>query len=207
MHIARRPFSAAVLARSIPEGTDPQTEVDLISAWWGRAVYDAIGGAIPLRQRAIIDMAEKGVRNLGKGIPARELKDSTIQQIGALKADQIIRDEPGGATLAFTHEIFFEWSFFRLLIDLGDEWTRALEAAGEPPLLGRVVGLMAQEALTDNGRWSAGYRSLVNKNLRRQWQREWLTAPPFTPAFDRATTEFSALLKADGFALLEKVLV
>lgn len=61
---------------------------------------------IPQRQRALIDIAEKGVRNLGKGIPARELKDASIEQIAALKADQIIRDERGGASLAFTHDIF-----------------------------------------------------------------------------------------------------
>ena len=205
--IARRPFFAAVLARSIPEGTEPQTEVDLISAWWAQAGHDAVFETIPQRQRALIDIAEKGVRNLGKEIPARELKDASIAQIAGLKADQIIRDERGGASLAFTHDIFFEWAFFRLLLDIGDEWTKALEAAGEPPLLGRVVGLMAQEAVTDNGRWSAGYRSLVSKNLRRQWQREWLTAPPFTPAFEDAKTEFAALLRADDFVLFEKVLV
>ena len=76
------------------------------------------------------------------------MKDATIAQIAALKADQVIRDERDGASFAFTHDIFFEWSFFRLLIELGDNWTKALQAAGEPPLLGRVVGLMAQEALT-----------------------------------------------------------
>jgi hypothetical protein len=206
-YIARRPFFAAVLARSIPEDTEPQNEVDLIGAWWARAGHDAVADTIPQRQRALVDIAEKGVRNLGKDIPARELKDSTIEQIAALKSDRMIRDERGGSFFAFTHDIFFEWAFFRLLIDLGEEWTKALEAAGEPPLLGRVVGLMAQEALTDNGRWSAGYRSLASKNLRRQWQREWLTAPPFTHAFEHAKPEFSSLLKADDFALFEKVLV
>ena len=35
--IARRPFFAAVLARSFPDETaTPQTEVDLINAWWAR---------------------------------------------------------------------------------------------------------------------------------------------------------------------------
>ena len=130
-----------------------------------------------------------------------------MEFVAALKADHVIRDERGGASLAFAHDIFFEWAFFRLLIDLRDDWTDALMAAGEPPLLGRVVGLMAQEALTEYGRWTKGYRLLAGKNLRRQWQREWLTAPPFTPAFESAKAEFAALLKADGFALFEKVLV
>lgn len=205
--IARRPFFASVLAHSVPDGAEPQTEVDLIAAWWARAGHDAIADTIPQRQRALIDIAEHGVRNLGKSIPARGLKDATIAQIPALKADNIIRDERGGAFLAFMHDIFFEWAFFRLLIDLGDEWTTALEVAGEPPLLGRVVGLMAQEAAADCGRWSSGYLSLVAKNLRRQWQREWLTAPPFTPAFENVKAEFAALLKADSFSLFEKILV
>jgi hypothetical protein len=205
--IARRPFFAAVLARSVPEDAEPQTEVDLISAWWTRAGHDAHADTIPQRQRALIDLAERGVRNLGKGIPARDLKDATMAHVAALKTDHVIRDERQGAFLAFTHDIFFEWSFFRLLIELGDDWTDALIAAGEPPLLGRVVGLMAQGALAEKGRWSDGYRSLANKPLRRQWQREWLTAPPFTPAFENGKAEFGTLLKADGFLLFEKVLV
>ena len=181
--IARRPFFAAVLARSIPEDSAPQTEVDLISAWWARAGHDAIADTIPQRKRALIDISEKGVRNLGKGVPVRDLKEATVEQIAAIKADHIIREERSGSVLSFTHDIFFEWWFFQLLIDLGEHWTSALEDAGEPPLLGRVVGLLAQSALTENGRWTAGYSQLAQGNLRAQWRHEWLTAPPFTQAF------------------------
>ncbi|STR27816.1 Predicted NTPase (NACHT family) [Janthinobacterium lividum] len=104
--IARRPFFASVLARSIPRGTEPQTEVDLISAWWANAGHDAAADAVPLRQRALIDIAENGVRNFGKSIPVRDLKDSSVAQITALKTDQIINEQRGGASLTFSHDIF-----------------------------------------------------------------------------------------------------
>ena len=206
--IARRPFFAAVLARSFPDDSaTPQTEVDLISAWWTRAGHDAPEEAVPQRQRALLDLAEKGVRNLGKHIPARMLKDSTFAQIAGLKADLVIRDHEGGASYSFTHDIFFEWVFSRQLIELGDDWTRGMTDAGEPPLLGRVVGLLAQSALASPGKWSVGYRDLEGQPLRPQWRREWLTAPPFTPAFAQGHQEFHALLAENDYTLLEKLLV
>ncbi|HEX7185838.1 MAG TPA: AAA family ATPase [Thermoanaerobaculia bacterium] len=206
--IARRPFFAAVLARSFPDDSaTPQTEVDLISAWWARAGHDAPKETVPQRQRALLDLAKKGVRNLGKNIPARMLKDATFEQVAGLKTDFVIRDHDGGASYSFTHDIFFEWVFFRQLIELGDNWTRGLTDAGEPPLLGRVVGLLAQSAIASQGKWSEGYRDLEGKPLRPQWRREWLTAPPFTPAFVQGHQEFQALLAENDFALLEKLLV
>ena len=94
-----------------------------------------------------------------------------------------------------------------LLIELSDKWPSALAAAGEPPLLGRVVGLLAQDALTETGRWTAGYAMLAGSALRAQWRREWLTAPPFTKAFENAIDEFTRHVEANGFALCEKLLV
>lgn len=66
--IARRPFFVAVLARSIPEGTEPQTEVALINAWWERAGHDAVSDTVPQRRRALINFAEKA-RGIRKGNP------------------------------------------------------------------------------------------------------------------------------------------
>ncbi|WP_319774679.1 AAA family ATPase [Breoghania sp.] len=206
--IVRRPFFASVLAETFADDTvTPQSEVDLIAAWWARAGHDALEETIPQRQRALIDLAESGVENLGKGVAARKLKDATIAQIAALKTDRIVRTEDGGASYSFSHDIFFEWAFFRLLIELGTDWPRGLEAAGEPPLLGRVVGLLAQSALGTKGKWLAGYRALESEPLRSQWRREWLTAPPFSTTFETTTDEFGELVTADDYALLEKLLV
>jgi hypothetical protein len=82
---------------------------------------------------------------------------------------------------------------------------QGLTEAGEPPLLGRVVGLLAQSALATPGKWSAEYRDLEGQPLRPQWRREWLTAPPFTPAFDQGQQEFQLLLAENDYALLEKL--
>jgi hypothetical protein len=205
--IARRPFFAAVIARSFPDNdTTPQTEVDLIKAWWDRAGHDAPEQMLPQRHRALLDIAEKGVRNLGKNIPARRLKDATFAQLTGLTTDLVIRGHDGGASYSFTHDIFFEWVFFRQLIDLGADWKSGLIEAGEPPLLGRVVGLLAQSSLDSPGKWTAGYRYLEGQPLRPQWRREWLTAPPFTPAFEQGQREFETLLTANDYTLLEKLL-
>ncbi|WP_419689431.1 hypothetical protein ACN22W_22250 [Burkholderia theae] len=207
-HIARRPFFAAVLARSLGDDAgEPQTETDLINAWWARAGHDAAASEVPQRQRALLDLAERGVGSLGKTIGARGLAPQTFDHIGALKADLIVRGRDGDATFSFTHDIFFEWVFFRLLIDLGTEWIQGIAKAGEPPLLGRVVGLLAQHSLSTPGRWTVGYQALQGSSLRPQWRREWLTAPPFTSAFGAAQEEFAKLLVADDLALLEKALV
>ena len=194
--IARRPFFAAVLARSFSDkDSTPRTEVDLIDAWWARGGYDAPEDAVPLRQRALLDLAEKGVRTLGKEIAAQGLNDSTFTQIAALKDDCVIRQHEGGVFYSFTHDIFFEWVFFRLLIQRRSDWQRCLTEAGEPPLLGRVVGLLAQHAISSPGKWAEGYRDLETRPLRPQWRREWLTAPPLTPSFAQGQEEFQELLR------------
>lgn len=206
--IARRPFFAAVLAQSFPDGVAaPQTEVDLIDTWWARAGYDAPEEAVPQRQRALWDLAENGVRNLGKNIATRDMEGLTVTQIAALKGDHVIRDDDDGASYSFTHDIFFEWVFFRLLIEYGADWQRCLTEAGEPPLLGRVVGLLAQHTLVSPGKWTEGYRDLATRSLRPQWRREWLTAPPFTATFAQGQQEFQEFLGENDYALLEKLLV
>lgn len=206
--IARRPFFASVLVQSGPSSEhEPQTEIDLITEWWARAGHDAAAETAILRQRALVDLAEVGVRSLGKHIPVRTLKDNTHAQIASLVHDQVVREQEGGASYAFAHDIFFEWAFFRLLIEMGEDWHSALSVAGEPPLLGRVVGLLAQNSLKTKGKWRDEYKALSAAQLRPQWKREWLTAAPISSVFSAAEEEFSTLLLEDQCELLGKFLV
>ena len=105
------------------------------------------------------------------------------------------------------HDIFFEWAFFRLLIDRGDDWPNALTAAGEPPLLTRIVSLHSQYVFEGAGDWSANLNSLSSQPLRPQWRRAWLLGPSASSHFPKHRPIFEGVLFADQGALLTKFLV
>ena len=76
--ISRRPFFAAVLAdqvaaMSLDTKAPPQTESELIAAWWAAGGYNVPSEAADIRQRAMLDLAEVGAPSLGKGIRGRDL--------------------------------------------------------------------------------------------------------------------------------------
>ena len=210
--IARRPFFAAVLAdqfagEDADDDAPPQTENELITAWWCAGGYNATTDTVLSRQRAIIELAEAGATSLGKAIPARRLAAATISQVGELKRDRIIEVVEEGSVFSFAHDIFFEWAFFRLLIDQGSAWCGAIVAAGEPPLLARVVGLLSQHVFEANGSWAAAFQLLSEPQLRPQWRRAWLLGPPGSPKFLDHLQAFESLVFANGAALLVKFLV
>ena len=130
--IARRPFFAAVLADQVAAmGLEtrppPQTESELIEAWWAAGGYNVPREAADARQRALLDLAEAGAPSLGKGIRGRTLRSETIAQLENLRRDKIVDAFVAGTAYKFMHDIFFEWAFFRLLIDRGDDWPECVE--------------------------------------------------------------------------------
>ena len=206
--VARRPFFAAVLARNgATRKATPQTEIDLVAEWWRSGGYDGRQASVVQRQRALLDVAEQGLRTLGRRVPARELQESTLNQIGGLVDDGLLKSIDDGAWYSCAHDIFFEWVFFRRLVELEEDWTDELVRTGEPPLLGRVVGLLAQKALEVADGWSDGYRRLESMDLRPQWRREWLTAAPLTSAFVGGQAEFARFLAEEDHRLLGKFLL
>lgn len=208
--IARRPFFAAVLAGRGGEGTDAanaQSETDLIAYWWSGGGYDARGEAQVMRQRAMLDLAKVGARSLGKAVRAMSLAPETAARTAELVDDGIIRSPDENATYSFAHDIFFEWAYFRLLVGLGSDWTNALIEAGQPPLLGRVVGLLAQRAMLSGQPWNDGLVQLANSALRPQWRRVWTTGPAVSPQFAIGATRFTQAMEENDWARLRHFLV
>ncbi|WP_448649550.1 NACHT domain-containing protein [Pseudomonas corrugata] len=210
--LARRPFFAAVLARGFsqaayPSAFAPQSEVDLVDAWWTRGGYDAHVPQALARQRGLIELAQRSAPDLGRNIRIRDLSPATQEVLPALEEDGLVQQVRQGHTAQFSHDIFFEWSFLHLLLDQGDDWIDALTAAGEPPALARVVELLSQATYLIPDQWSRELRALEQAQVRPQWLRAWLVSPVFSPRFAEHVDMFAAALAANTHQLLGKLLV
>ncbi|HEY1748814.1 MAG TPA: ATP-binding protein [Xanthobacteraceae bacterium] len=207
--IARRPFFAAVLARSLAgavgEDAPPQSEIELIRAWWARGGgHDADQSLLYNRQRTLIALAKNGAGALGRRVPMDGLDLTALRE---LKQDDIVRDVEPGHSLGFAHDIFFEWAFLHLLIERHDAWIEEIQAIGEPPMLGRVVELLSQDGLRDAGRWEAQLGRLEGEGLRPQWARVWLLAPFASPNFWDFSAAYAEAVARDTGQRLAKLAV
>lgn len=210
--LARRPFFAAVLARGFsraayPAEFAPQSEVDLVEAWWTRGGYDAHAPQALARQRGLIELAQRSAPDLGRNIRIRDLSTATRDVLPALEEDGLVQQVRPGHTAQFSHDIFFEWSFLHLLMDQGDDWIAALTAAGEPPALARVVELLSQSTYPSPDEWSRELQALERAQVRPQWLRAWLVAPVFSPRFAEHIDIFAATLSANSHQLFGRLLM
>lgn len=206
--IARRPFFASVLAKGLQNNDQepPTTEVALIDAWWKAGGYKAEFDQVISRQRALLSCAEQGANTLGKSIPIRKLDTNVPTVLPGLIQDDVIRSVEDGVMISFAHDIYFEWVFFKLLIDAGDDWIDAIKVAGEAPLLGRIVALYSQRAFERGENWSETFSRIEQTALRPQWRRTWILGPTASLAFFENIADFERLLFADSFKWLERFL-
>jgi hypothetical protein len=204
--IARRPFFANVLARSMGVGnaTQPTSELDLVDAWWRRGGYAAEGADTTRRQRAIVYLAKEGAATLGQQMRSDDV-DANI--LNDLIADGILADVKTGHTAKFTHDIFFEWSFLHLLISKDKEWQAEIRAVGEPPVLGRAVELLSQLVFTTGDDWESYLSRTETAGMRPQWTRAWLFGPFGAPGFADRVAVFDNAMFQDNARRFPRLVV
>lgn len=208
--IVRRPFFAKVLNQSCLSAPGapafvPQSEVDLIENWWQRGGYNEAGQNAIERQRALLELARIRARQLSQPIRLSEL--ASVAQIDGLRSDGILQNAREGIFVRFAHDIFFEWAFFHVLADRGEEWIEEIKACGEPPALARVVELASQWEYERGEDWRTYLVQIEGSDLRSQWLRAWLLGPLGTAGFEADDNQFATAVFADDFRLFRKALV
>lgn len=204
--LVRRPFFASILAKEARKSSSfPASEVGLAGLWWKGGGYGAEASRAGQRQNALVAMAREGAVHLGRQIPVRNIDAVALAD---LAADGIVSDVRVGHTVRFAHDIFFEWAFLQYLVGEAGHWPAAVQRAGEPPALGRVVELLSQVELVDGDQWAAYLARLeADSSLRSQWRRSWLVGPFSLPFFDSYRAEFDAAVFVDVGMRAQKLLV
>lgn len=193
--VTRRPFFLSVLSR-LPSHTGAASEIDLVDAWWRAGGHDEDPDRAAGRQAALVALAARGAGTLGRGMPVPpEHRDAVAE----LRRDGVVREVRHGHTVAFSHDVYFEWAFFHALVEADRDWPRALAAAGEPPALGRAVELLSQSRFREGEAWLDELADVEGSGLRPQWTRAWLLGPFASPDFaSQAAVMDRAVLEAGG---------
>lgn len=209
--IVRRPFFAKILSESLAQGTRaefaPRSEIDLLENWWSRGGFNATGTEALRRQRAIVELGASRVRNLSHPLLLGSLTSPTVDAIPELIRDGILQAVRAGHSVRFSHDIFFEWALYHRLVDCGPEWMKEIEAAGEPPVIARVVELLSQAEFLDGETWPTTLKVIHDSSMRSQWTRAWLLGPISAPNFEEHEAQFYDVLAQDKYQLLRKALV
>lgn len=177
--IARRPFFANILAKRYANEAPPEhiplaSEAELLIEWWKHAAYCEEPRHIPKRQAALLEIASKAVSSYERTVSPVALSGTTNDMLDDLCRDQIIRRD-GHTHYAFSHDVFFEWSFCFALEALRDDWLSAISQVGEPPALSRTVELLSQVTLDHSfDIWVRRLNLVTSSTLRTQWTRAWL---------------------------------
>ena len=167
--IVRRPFFAKVLNQNFVIDANalsfkPQTEINLIENWWSRGGYNATGQNKIERQRAILELARVRAHHLKQDISLSELTTASVSLINQFMIDGILQQVRCGHTVRFSHDIFFEWGFFHVLTERGENWLEEISACGEPPAVARAAELLSQWEYIYGKNWP---QWLANTSLSR----------------------------------------
>lgn len=204
-HVTRTPFFAKVLSTlSLSNDTSPESELDLIHEWWKRGGYSATSQKVIDRQNALLELAERKVKNLSKPVKRRSLNSNS--ELDELNSDGVIRVDNRKSVVDFAHDIFFEWSLLYNLFEADDAWLDKIEAFGQPPAIARVVELLAQQKLQDE-EWSIAIENPKFKTLRSQWLRAWLLGAVSHPQISTYEEQFKQKLTENNYALYRSLLV
>lgn len=201
--IIRRPFFTKVVTSLKANNFEPESELELIDAWWKRGGFNETGQSTYNRQDFLKRLSELKSQNLSNSVKRREIQP--IDALDSLVVDGIVHVNSKSSTVDFTHDIFYEWALLYLLLEEEQNWLNKIESFGQPPYISRVVELLAQREFIDN-QWVSHLANPKFKELRSQWLRTWVIGPIGHPKFIELSSEYKQALQEKDFDLFNKLL-
>lgn len=201
--IIRRPFFAKVLTSLKANNFEPESELELIDAWWERGGFNETGQSTYNRQDFLKRLSELKSQSLSNSVKRREIQP--IDVLDSLVVDGIVYVNSKSSTVDFIHDIFYEWSLLYLLLEEDQNWLNKIESFGQPPYISRVVELLAQREFIDE-QWISHLENPKFKELRSQWLRAWVIGPIGHPKFIELSSGYTQALLENDFDLFNKLL-
>lgn len=201
--IIRRPFFTKVVTSLKANNFEPESELELIDAWWKRGGFNETGQSTYNRQDLLKRLSELKSLNLSNSVKRREIQP--IDALDSLVVDGIIHINSKSSTVDFTHDIFYEWSLLYLLLEEEQNWLNKIESFGQPPYISRVVELFAQLEFIDD-QWVSHLANPKFQQLRSQWLRAWVIGPIGHPKFIELSSGYTQTLREKDFDLFNKLL-
>lgn len=201
--IIRRPFFTKVVTNLKANNFEPESELELIDAWWKRGGFNETGQSTYNRQDFLKRLSELKSINLSNSVKRREIQP--IDTLDSLVVDGIIHVNSKSSAVDFTHDIFYEWSLLYLLLEEEQNWLNKIESFGQPPYISRVVELLAQREFIDD-QWVSHLANPKFQQLRSQWLRAWIIGPIGHPKFIELSSGYTQTLREKDFDLFNKLL-
>ena len=201
--IIRRPFFTKVVTNLKANNFEPESELELIDAWWKRGGFNETGQSTYNRQDFLKRLSELKSINLSNSVKRREIQP--IDTLDSLVVDGIIHVNSKSSAVDFTHDISYEWSLLYLLLEEEQNWLNKIESFGQPPYISRVVELLAQREFIDD-QWVSHLANPKFQQLRSQWLRAWIIGPIGHPKFIELSSGYTQTLREKDFDLFNKLL-
>ncbi|AXY61748.1 ATP-binding protein [Acinetobacter sp. WCHAc010052] len=201
--IIRRPFFTKVVTSLKTNNFEPESELELVDAWWKRGGFNETGQSTYNRQDFFKRLSELKSINLSNSVKRREIQP--IDTLDSLVIDDIIHVNSKSSAVDFTHDIFYEWSLLYLLLEEEQNWLNKIESFGQPPYISRVVELLAQREFIDD-QWVSHLANPKFQQLRSQWLRAWIIGPIGHPKFIELSSGYTQVLLENDFDLFNKLL-
>jgi ATPase family associated with various cellular activities (AAA) len=171
-----------------------ESELDIASIWWTHVV-GAGGTAGVARQGLLIQLAEDLLRDV------RIHGAFNPEALHSLESDRIVSRDSFGV-VRFTHDLFEDWAFARLLGQKEAQLPVFLANVSAPFRLQRAVRLFAAMLLQEGAmaRWRQLLLALESDAaLKERWQQTVLAAPLLSARATELLTEIKAeLLEGAG---------